>query len=213
MPAVPRTVDVLVITSGKGGGKCVCPRSFVCLLPRLLKNACMDLGEMSRVDRYRDMDDRIICLGSRLKLWQIKMNGVSQRNPIRMKSKRTNRISRKQNPNSYRTLIVTLILYNTSEFHKNESSVLTVFFLLFRIDSVDYSSEFDLSRKQPGVISARKPEARMAQSAGDVLGEGGSEPPPHQLEDLGSTVRSPAAQSFWGILLFMQETRITEADL
>jgi len=100
----------------------------VCLLPRLLKNACMDLDEMSRVDRYRDMDDRIICLGSRLKLWQIKMNGVSQRNPIRMKSKRTNRISRKQNPNSYRTLIVTLILYNTSEFHKNESSVLTVFF-------------------------------------------------------------------------------------
>ena len=149
----------------------------VCLLPRLLKNACMYLDEMSRVDRYRDMDDRIICLGSRLKLWQIKMNGVSQRNPIRMKSKRTNRISRKQNPNSYRTLIVTLILYNTSEFHKNESSVLTVFFLLFRIDSVDYSSEFDLSRKQPGVISARKPEARMAQSAGDVLGEGGAASP------------------------------------
>ena len=123
---------IAVVYSDKGGCKCVCPRSFVCLSvcpsARLLKNACMDLDEMSRVDRYRDMDDRIICLGSRLKLWQIKMNGVSQRNPIRMKSKRTNRISRKQNPNSYRTLIVTLILYNTSEFHKNESSVLTVFF-------------------------------------------------------------------------------------
>ena len=31
----------------------------VCLLPRLLKNACMDLDEMLRVDRYRDMDELI----------------------------------------------------------------------------------------------------------------------------------------------------------
>jgi len=31
---------------------------FVCLLARLLKNACMDLDEMLRVDRCRDMDTR-----------------------------------------------------------------------------------------------------------------------------------------------------------
>jgi len=31
----------------------------VCLLARLLKNACMDLDEMLRVDRYRDMDELI----------------------------------------------------------------------------------------------------------------------------------------------------------
>jgi len=30
---------------------------FVCLLARLLKNACMDLDEMLRVDRCRDMDE------------------------------------------------------------------------------------------------------------------------------------------------------------
>jgi len=51
------------ITFDKGGGKCVCPRSFVCLsvclLARLLKNACMDLDEMLRVDRCRDMDELI----------------------------------------------------------------------------------------------------------------------------------------------------------
>jgi len=29
----------------------------VCLLARLLKNACMDLDEMLRVDRCRDMDE------------------------------------------------------------------------------------------------------------------------------------------------------------
>jgi len=29
---------------------------FVCLLARLLKNTCMDLDEMSRVDRCRDMN-------------------------------------------------------------------------------------------------------------------------------------------------------------
>jgi len=33
------------------------PRSFVCA--RLLKNACMDLDEMMRVDRRRDMDELI----------------------------------------------------------------------------------------------------------------------------------------------------------
>jgi len=48
----------VVVTSDKGeGGKCDCPRCFsVCLLTRLLKNACMDLDEILRVDRCRDMD-------------------------------------------------------------------------------------------------------------------------------------------------------------
>jgi len=36
-----------------------CPRLSVCLLARLLKNACMDLDEMLRVDRCRDMDELI----------------------------------------------------------------------------------------------------------------------------------------------------------
>jgi len=31
----------------------------VCLCARLLKNACMDLDEMLRVDRYQDMDELI----------------------------------------------------------------------------------------------------------------------------------------------------------
>ena len=34
-------------------------RLSVCLLARLLKNACMDLDEMLRVDRCRDMDELI----------------------------------------------------------------------------------------------------------------------------------------------------------
>jgi len=47
-----------LITSDKGGGQCFCPCSFMCLLARLrvLKNACMDLDEMLRVDRCQDMD-------------------------------------------------------------------------------------------------------------------------------------------------------------
>ena len=50
----------MLITSGKGGDKCFCLRSFVCLLlARLLKNVCMDLDEMLRVDRCRDMDELI----------------------------------------------------------------------------------------------------------------------------------------------------------
>jgi len=36
-----------------------CFRLSVCLLARLLKNACMDLDEMLRVDRCRDMDELI----------------------------------------------------------------------------------------------------------------------------------------------------------
>jgi len=31
------------------------PSSFVCLCARLLKNRCMDLDEMSRVDRCQDI--------------------------------------------------------------------------------------------------------------------------------------------------------------
>jgi len=37
------------------------PSSFVCLCARLLKIVCMDLDEMSRVDRCRDMDELINC--------------------------------------------------------------------------------------------------------------------------------------------------------
>jgi len=33
--------------------------AFVCLLARLLKNTCMDLDEILRVDRCRDMDELI----------------------------------------------------------------------------------------------------------------------------------------------------------
>ena len=34
-------------------------RLFVCLWARLLKNACLDLDKMLRVDRCRDMDELI----------------------------------------------------------------------------------------------------------------------------------------------------------
>jgi len=33
--------------------------TLVCMLARLLKNACMDLDEMLHVDRCRDMDELI----------------------------------------------------------------------------------------------------------------------------------------------------------
>jgi len=33
--------------------------SFVCLCARLLKNVCMDLDEMLRVNRCRDMEELI----------------------------------------------------------------------------------------------------------------------------------------------------------
>jgi len=46
-------------TSNKGGGKYFGPRLSVCLLTRLLKNVCMDLDEMLRVDRCRNMDELI----------------------------------------------------------------------------------------------------------------------------------------------------------
>jgi len=46
------------ITTDTGRGTCFCPCLFVvCLLARLLKNARMDLDEMLRVDRCRDMDE------------------------------------------------------------------------------------------------------------------------------------------------------------
>jgi len=49
-----------VITSDKGEGKRFCPCLFVCLsVSRLLKNACMNLDEMWRVDRCRDMMNRL----------------------------------------------------------------------------------------------------------------------------------------------------------
>ena len=52
-----------LFTSDKGGGTCFCPCLFVCLsvclLTRLLKNACMNLDEILRVDRCRDMDELI----------------------------------------------------------------------------------------------------------------------------------------------------------
>jgi len=48
-----------VITSDEVVGKCDCRRLSVCLLARLLKNACMELDEILRVDRCWDMDELI----------------------------------------------------------------------------------------------------------------------------------------------------------
>ena len=50
---------LLLFTSDKGGGKCVCLHLSVCLLARLLKNMCIDLDEMFCVDRCWDMDELI----------------------------------------------------------------------------------------------------------------------------------------------------------
>ena len=50
----------LLFTSDKGEGKCFARLCLsVCLSARLLKKACMDLDEMLRVDRCRDMDELI----------------------------------------------------------------------------------------------------------------------------------------------------------
>jgi len=60
LPLVCFVFHVLYFISDEGGGTCfvrVC--LSVCLLARLLKNACMDLDEMLRVDRCRDMDQLI----------------------------------------------------------------------------------------------------------------------------------------------------------
>lgn len=50
-----------LFTSDNGGGRCFrpCTRLSVCLCARLHKNACMNMDEMLRVDRYRDMDELI----------------------------------------------------------------------------------------------------------------------------------------------------------
>jgi len=59
----PSEWELIFLTSYKGGGTCFCECMFVCvsvcLLARLLKNACMDFDEMLRVDRCRDMDELI----------------------------------------------------------------------------------------------------------------------------------------------------------
>ena len=52
-------ISYCIITSDKGGGKCVCPRLSVCLLARFLKNAWIDLDEMLHVDKCRNMDELI----------------------------------------------------------------------------------------------------------------------------------------------------------
>jgi len=48
--------ELAVVTSDKGGSKCICLHSFVCLsvclLARLLKNTCMDLDEMLHVGTW-----------------------------------------------------------------------------------------------------------------------------------------------------------------
>jgi len=49
----------LFFSSDKGGGTWFCPCLSVSLLARLIKNTCMDLDEMLRVDRRRDMDELI----------------------------------------------------------------------------------------------------------------------------------------------------------
>jgi len=49
LPLTKEEVHVLLVS--------VC--LFVCLLARLLKNACMDLDEMWHVDRCRNMDELI----------------------------------------------------------------------------------------------------------------------------------------------------------
>jgi len=58
---IAQYLAILIITFDKGGGTFlpvfVC--LSVCLLARLLKNACMDLDEMLHVDRCRDMDELI----------------------------------------------------------------------------------------------------------------------------------------------------------
>ena len=62
LTVVDRPVTLL-FTADKRGGICFRPharaRLSVCLCARLLENACMDLDEMLRVDRCRDMDELI----------------------------------------------------------------------------------------------------------------------------------------------------------
>ena len=52
--------DLTVSTSDKGGAKCVCPRSFVCLsVSKITQKHVMGLDEMLRANRCRDMDELI----------------------------------------------------------------------------------------------------------------------------------------------------------
>jgi len=53
----PLTVTYIIIYRRQNAFARVC--LSVCLLARLLKNACMDLDEMLRVDRCRDVDELI----------------------------------------------------------------------------------------------------------------------------------------------------------
>ena len=56
---------LIFITSDKGRGTCFCTCSFVCLsdvclsVSKITQNACVDLDEILRVDRCRDMDELI----------------------------------------------------------------------------------------------------------------------------------------------------------
>jgi len=51
---------VVAILFDKAGGKCTCLRCLsVCLCARLLKNVCMDLDEILRVDKCLDMYELI----------------------------------------------------------------------------------------------------------------------------------------------------------
>jgi len=59
VPSRTSWYNLLIIASDKRGGKCVRSRLSVSLLAILLKNVCMDLNEMLRVDRCRDMDELI----------------------------------------------------------------------------------------------------------------------------------------------------------
>ena len=68
LPLSYRNADCDIITSDKGGGICDRPRCLfvclsvclsVCLLARLLKNACVDLDKILRVDRCRDMGELV----------------------------------------------------------------------------------------------------------------------------------------------------------
>ena len=57
--AIPK----FLFTSDNRGGKCDCPRCLsVCLLARLLKNACMDFDDILRVDKCRDIGTGLLSL-------------------------------------------------------------------------------------------------------------------------------------------------------
>jgi len=53
------TSDICICFRPHARAHCLSVCLSVCLCARLLKNACMDLDEMLRVDRCRDMDELI----------------------------------------------------------------------------------------------------------------------------------------------------------